>query len=168
MSSFGHIKRSESIGESGQQKYYQSCKAANLDVKKTSKEKDLTHVDFLVEGKTVDVKGLKETHKQGKIILELKNVKGENGWCSSSGPEWVAFDFGAFFFHAKTSDLIKLIKKKCDLKAKVSKIDDALYKSYGRKNREDQMTVVSLTDVIMFCKHWYLPNRDWIPDMDYV
>lgn len=163
MSSHAHINRSWRVGENGQQKYYQSCKAARLDIKKTSKDQDMGHVDFVVDGKTVDVKGLKDTHKEGKILLELKNVQGNDGWCSESGPEWIAFDFGAFFFHVKNADLIKLIKKKCDLKIKVSKIADALYKSYGRKDRRDQMTVVSLTDVINECEHWYLPNRDWTP-----
>lgn len=167
LSSHSHIKRSWSIGEDSQQKYYQSCKAANLDIKKTSREQDIGHVDFVVGGKTVDVKGLKDTQKEGKILLELKNVQGKDGWCSiSAGPEFIAFDFGAFFLHVKNSDLIKLVKKKCDLTASVSKISDALYKSYSRKDRSDLMTVVSLTDVIKSCNHWYLPSRSWMAEMD--
>lgn len=161
MSNQSHIKKSWRIGENGQEKYYQSCKAANLDIKKTTKEQDMGHVDFVVEGKTVDVKGLKDTHKEGKILLEIKNVQGKDGWCSKSGPEWIALDFGAFFFHVKNSDLIKLIKKKCDLTQEVSKISDALYKSYSRRDRKDLMTVVSLTDVVKSCEHWYLPHRTW-------
>lgn len=163
MSSHAHINRSWRVGENGQQKYYQSCKAANLEIFKTGKEQDLGHVDFVVEGKTVDVKGLKDTHKEGKILLELKNVQGKDGWCSENGPEFVAFDFGAFFFHVKTVDLIKLIKAKCDLTKTVTRISDALYKSYSRKDRKDLMTVVSLTDVINECEHWYLPNKEWTP-----
>lgn len=166
MSSQAHIKRSWSIGEDGQQKYYQSCKAANIDIKKTTRQQDMGHVDFIVDGKTVDVKGLKDTHKEGKILLELKNVQGKDGWCSEAGPYWISLNFGAFFFHVKNSDLIKLIKKKCDLTQKVSKISDALYKSYSRKGRLDLMTVVSLTDVIKSCEHWYLPIRDWHSPMD--
>lgn len=166
MSSHAHIKRSWSVGEDGQQKYYQSCKAAGLDVKKATDKQDMQHIDFVVEGKTVDVKGLKDTHKEGKILLELKNVQGNDGWCSLSGPDFVGFDFGAFFLHVKNADLIKLIKKKCDLTQKASKISDALYKSYSRKDRDDLMTVVSLTDVIKNCEHWYLPNNPYYPPMD--
>jgi hypothetical protein len=168
MSSYSHIKKSFNVGESGQQKYYQSCKAANLEVKKATNKQDMQHIDFIVAGKTVDVKGLKDTHKQGKILLEIKNVQGKDGWCSKSGPEWIAFDFGAFFLHVKNSDLIKLIDKKCDLTESVLKIGDALYKSYSRKDRSDLMTVVSLTDVIKSCEHWYLPNREWFPAMDLI
>jgi hypothetical protein len=166
MSSHAHIKRSWSVGEDGQQKYYQSCKAAGLDVKKATDRQDMQHIDFVVDGKTVDVKGLKDTHKQGKILLELKNVQGKDGWCSLSGPNEISFDFGAFFLHVKNTDLIKLVKKKCDLTKTVSKISDALYKSYSRKDRNDLMTVVSLTDVIKSCEHWYLPNNPYYPPMD--
>jgi hypothetical protein len=166
MSSNYHIKKSWTLGEDGQQKYYQSCKAANLNVKKTTKEQDLNHVDFFVDGKSVDVKGLKDTHKEGKILIEIKNVQGKEGWCSKNGPEWIAFDFGAFFFHAKNSDLLKLVKSKCNLNEKVSKISEALYKSYTRKNRQDVITIVSLTDVIKECEHWYLPSRNWSLPME--
>lgn len=161
MSSRSHIKRSGAIGENGQNKYYQACKASNLDIKKSSNKQDMNHIDFFVDGKSIDVKGLKDTHREGKIVLEIKNVQGNDGWCSASGPEWVAFDFGAFFFHVKNKDLIKLIAKKCDLTKKVNKISEALYKSYSRKDRNDLMTVVSLTDVIKKCEHWYLPCREW-------
>lgn len=168
MSSHGHISRSYAVGEDGQQKYYQSCKAAGLDVKKASNKQDMKHIDFFVDGKTVDVKGLKDTHKEGRLLLELKNVQGNDGWCSKSGPEYIAFDFGAFFLHVKNADLVKLIKAKCDLKKKVSKISDCLYKSYSRKDRDDLMTVVSLTDVIKDCEHWYLPNKPYHPPMDLI
>lgn len=168
MSSHGHISRSYGVGEDGQQKYYQSCKAANMDVKKATNQQDMQHIDFIVDGMTVDVKGLKDTHKKGQILLELKNVQGKDGWCSKSGPDQISFDFGAFFLHVKTTDLLKLIKKKCDLTQKVSKIADCLYKSYSRRDRDDLMTVVSLTDVIKDCEHWYLPNIPYFPPMDLI
>lgn len=166
MSSNQHINKSWNVGQNGQRDYYQSCKAANLDIKKATNRQDIAHIDFIVDGKTVDVKGMKDTHKLGQILLELKNVQGKDGWCSTSGPQEIAFDFGAFFFHAKTADLIKLVKKKCDMAKKVYKAKDALYKAYTRSGRLDLMTVVSLTDVIKDCEHWYLPKRDWFPEID--
>ncbi|MDB4314451.1 hypothetical protein N9955_00320 [bacterium] len=168
MSSAGHIAKSQSIGNSGQVKYYQSCKAAGLDVKKSTGKQDIAHIDFFVDDASVDVKGLKESHKEGKIILEVLNVQGKGGWCSDSGPEWIAFDFGAFFLHAKTKDLVKVIKAKCDLKDKVKKIGESLYKGYTRRDRKDLMTTVMLNDVIKDCEHWYLPNREWSPPMDLI
>lgn len=166
MSSHQHINRSWNVGQNGQRDYYQSCKAANLDVKQATNAQDMAHIDFLVDGKTVDVKGMKDTHKLGQILLELKNVQGKDGWCSENSCDFVAFDFGAFFLHAKTLDLVKLVKKKCDLDDKVKRAKDALYKSYSRNGRDDLMTVVSLTDVIKGCEHWYLPKRAWHPPME--
>ena len=168
MSSHQHINKSWNVGKTGQRDYYESCKAAKIDVKKATNAQDIQHIDFIVDGKTVDVKGMKDTHKLGQILLELKNVQGNEGWCSASGPQWIAFDFGAFFLHAKTLDLIKLVKKKCDLSQKVYKAKEALYKSYTRNGRMDLMTVVSLTDVIKDCEHWYLPKQIWNFPMDQV
>ena len=159
LSSRQHINMSRFIGEDGQRKYYNSCLAAGLDIKKTGKKDDINHIDFVVNGATVDAKGLKKTHKKGQILVEIKNVQGKDGWCSKSGPFWVAFDFGAFFLHVKNSDLLVLVSKKCDLNDKVFKADHALYKAYSRKDRLDLMTVVTLTDVIKACEHWYLPSE---------
>lgn len=166
LSSYGHIKKSWGIGDNGQRKYYESCKAAGKDIKKTTREQDFGHVDFIVDGVTVDVKGLKDTHKLGQILLELKNVQGYDGWCSKSGPELIAFDFGAFFLHVKTEDLLKLVATKCDLNTKVKRATEALYKSYTRRDRQDLMTVVSLTDVIKECDHWYLPHQPYAEPME--
>lgn len=149
------------IGEDGQRRYYNSCRAAGLDIKKTGKESDINHVDFLLNGETVDVKGKKSSHWKAQILVELKNVQGKDGWCSKSGPQWVAFDFNLFFLHVKNDDLLKLVKKKCDLKNLVAKCDQALYKGYSRKDRKDLMTLVSLTDVIKECDHWFLPYSDF-------
>ena len=166
LSSFSHIQRSWNVGENGQRRYYNSCRAAKLSVKRASDAQDMKHVDFLVEGKTIDVKGLKDTHKMGQILLEIKNVQGRDGWCSKSGPEWVAFDFGAFFLHVKNLDLVSLVAKKCDLNNIAKRASEALYRGYTRKDRDDLMTVVSLTDVIKMCEHWYLPAREFYEPME--
>jgi hypothetical protein len=161
MSSRHHVNHSINIGESGQRRYYNSCRAANVDIKKTSKESDINHVDFLVNGETVDVKGMKKTHHKAQILVELKNVRGDSGWCNPKGPKWIAFDFGLFFIHVLNSDLFSLVKNKCNLKTKAKTYHEALYKGYSRKDRDDLMTVVSLSDVIKECEHWFLPFSDF-------
>jgi hypothetical protein len=94
-------------------------------------------------------------------LVEIKNVQGKDVWCSKSGPELIVFDFGAFFLHVNNADLSSLVSKKCNLKTMVSKADDALYKGYSRKDRKDLMTIVSLTDVIKECEHWFLPSEPY-------
>ena len=83
MSSVGHINKSISVGNEGQQRFYDSCKAANKEIKKTGQYDDIkNHTDFVVDGIGFVVKGLKQTQKEGKILLEIKNVQGEMGWCN--------------------------------------------------------------------------------------
>lgn len=168
MSSAAHIKKSLAVGEGGERRFYNSCKASNMDIKKTSRSADMhKHCDFVVDGESYDVKGLKNSHKKGQLLLEVKNVNGKLGWCNSKKkPEMIAFDFGGFFFCARNSDLHKLIKKRCNLRKKVKKIDDALYKGYSRRNRSDLMTLVNLLDAMNDCEHWILPYEDYHPPMD--
>ena len=64
------------------------------------------------------------------------------------------------------SDLYELACDLCDLKDKVSSIGAAMYKGYTRKDRKDLMTVVSLSDVIKGCDHWFLPYKDFHHPME--
>ena len=78
MSSAGHIQQSLKTGQEGQQRFYDSCRAAGKTIKKTSESDDIkNHTDFVVDGEGFDVKGLKQTQKEGKILLEIKNVVGK-------------------------------------------------------------------------------------------
>ena len=162
LSSSGHIAQSFKAGTEGQQRFYDSCRALNKDIKKTSKADDIgNHTDFVVDGQTFDVKGLKKTQKEGKIILEIKNVQGKMGWCNHElKPEWIAFDFGAFFLCVRNTHLRELVENKCDWTDEVSRVNDALYKGYTRKDRKDLMTVVTLFDVLNTCEHWFLPYQE--------
>ncbi len=151
MSSEDHVLRTQSIGEIAERRYYRSCRFAGRDIEKTTKNSDIAHVDYVVNGETVDVKGLKPSHKKGLVILEIKNVKGEDGWCSSNGPQWIAFDFGMFFIEVFNQDLVGLVKSKCDLSVSVDDYKDCLYKAYTRTNRKDIITMVTIVDVMKNC-----------------
>jgi hypothetical protein len=168
MSSGQHIAKSINVGASGERRFYDSCKAAGMNIKKTGKKSDIAHVDFIVKDKvTFDVKGLKDSHKNGNILLELKNVQGKKGWCNDQNtPEWIAFDFGIFFVCAKNTHLYELTKKICNLRSKVSKAKDCLYKGYTRKDRKDLMTMVKLSDVLAECDHWILPYKEYRQPME--
>lgn len=168
MSSGQHIAKSLSTGESGERRFYDSCKSAGIKIKKTDKKSDIGHIDFIVnEDSSYDVKGLKDSHKNGNILLELKNVQGKIGWCNNKNtPEWIAFDFGIFFVCVKNDQLFTLAEKKCDLKDKVTKAKDCLYKAYTRKDRKDLMTMVRLSDVLGECDHWILPYKEYRQPME--
>ena len=130
MSSFRHIQKSQDTGESGERRFYDSCRAAGKDIKKTKKGDDMhKHTDFIVDGVSFDVKGLKQSQTEGRIILEVLNVQGNMGWCNDKEkPQWVAFDFGAFFLCVRNTHLRELVENKCDWTDEVSRVNDALYK----------------------------------------
>lgn len=157
LSSKSHVDYSKNLGENGQNKYFTSCMAANIKITRSNRQQDISHIDFFIDGESVDVKGLKRSHRQGLILLELKNVMGYDGWCSKSGPKWIAFDFGAFFVHVKTSDLLSIVSSKCDLTKRVDRAEDCLYKAYTRKQRQDLVTMIKLEDIMKNCEYWLLP-----------
>lgn len=166
MSSPKTIARSLNIGGSAEHRFHDTCKNLGRNIKKASNREDIKHIDFVVDGKTFDVKGLKKTQQNGLLLLEVKNVQGKDGWASKSGPEFVAFDFGGFFLSVLNADLIKLIDKKCRLQDAVDHIDKALYMAYTRKGRDDLMTVVKLQDVLNYCWHEFLPYSEYRPAME--
>lgn len=166
LSSHAHIKKTQAMGENSQRRFYQSCKAAGRDIKKSSKKQDIKHIDFIVDGKTFDVKGIKPTHKKAMVVLEIKNVQGKEGWCSDKGPDYIAFDFGLFFVEVCNKKLQNLISKKCDLTNAVSDYKKCLYKSFTRKGRQDLITMVTLVDLVKECGCNFLAYEDWHEEMD--
>tara|TARA_R110000803_G_scaffold98590_1_gene166685 strand:+ start:454 stop:993 length:540 start_codon:yes stop_codon:yes gene_type:complete len=162
LSSSGHIAKSFEVGNSGERRFYDSCQFKGLKIKKTSSKEDMKHVDFIVDGASFDVKGLKNSHKKGLLLLELKNVQGKLGWCNDSGsPEFIAFDFGLFFLCVKNLDLFNLTKECCDLDNRVDSAGECFHKGYSRRGREDLMTMVSINEAFASCEHWILPYEEF-------
>lgn len=168
MSSPLHIQHSRFTGAAGERRFYDSCKANGLDIKKATKKDDMyKHIDFLVGGKTFDAKGMKGSHGLGQVILEMKNVQGKRGWCNDEElPSWVAFDFGLFFINVKNADLFKLVHHLCDLKDTAKTATTCLYKGYSRKDRNDLMTAVTIQDIFRECENWILPYSELKQEME--
>ena len=163
LSGSSHIAHTKKLMDESVKRYQHSCLSAGLDIKKTGKQQDIGHVDFVVNGETVDLKGIKNSTREGKILLEFLNVRGKSGWCNEKGtPMWIAFDFGAFFLHVKNIELFNLAKEKCKLKDLAKNINDCLYKGYRRSGRKDLMSMVTLKDVLAGCPSaWYLPYQEY-------
>tara|TARA_R100001377_G_scaffold57439_1_gene34272 strand:- start:686 stop:1225 length:540 start_codon:yes stop_codon:yes gene_type:complete len=162
LSGSSHVAHTKKLMCESTQRYHHSCLSAGLTIKKTGKMQDIGHVDFIVDGETVDLKGIKNSMREGRVLLEFTNVNGKTGWCNEKGtPVWIAFDVGAFFLHVKNIDLFNLAKEKCDLKDRVTKVSDCLYKGYQRNGRKDWMSMVLLSDVLSQCNHWFLPYQEY-------
>jgi len=113
------------------------------------------HTDVWLEGASVDVKGLKRSHKKGNVLLEFKNVQGYDGWCSPSGADKLAFLFPDGFYMLDTLAVAKrwsqYVYHNCE-----GKIDrrnglcsnKQLYQLVGRKGRKDVFTYIKKSDLL--------------------
>ena len=61
------------VGDESTYRYHDSCLSAGLTIKKTKKQQDIGHVDFVINGETVDLKGIKNFKRViGRCFLMLK------------------------------------------------------------------------------------------------
>lgn len=125
-------------------------------------QSDRDHIDCNLSGFTVDVKGLRRSHKNGYVLVEFHNVEGKAGWCHpDSGANKLAFMFYEGFYVVDMMDLFhhceKLVKdngnygsvtRKSGVKAK-----DGLYRLIGRnkyrgRERKDVFTYITKKDLL--------------------
>lgn len=118
----------------------------------TSQNEDMNeHVDVFVNV-GVDVKGLKKINRNDQNTnehihwIEIRGVK-DAGWLYGGKADFFAFETIDYWVVVEKEDLKDLIKKKTK-KEKVDKPEDALYKLYGRKNRNDLLTMVKTIDLM--------------------
>lgn len=105
-----------------------------------------SHIDFSCDVKfKVDVKSMKDPNT---IWIELKNVRGDDGWLHGDASHF-AFERHNCFLVVSQSNLISLVDAKVDMKTIVDKADDCLYKLYTRSNRKDLLTKLRPTDLTL-------------------
>lgn len=118
------------------------------------KENMYEHIDCWVRCKQgsyvpFDIKGMKRSYKKdGNIILEYKNVRGDKGWLLGKA-HFIAFQIEEGFLYVKRQELHDLGKKLCDLTDTVDSINKALYKAYTREKfgRSDLVTMIKMQDI---------------------
>lgn len=148
LSSEKHIERSYKTGVSGEAYFIDMCKKHNIPYRQSTKEENINdHIDFYIWNKKVDVKGLKKSHKEGYIVIEFINVKGEAGWCSEKSKiDYVAFQMPNCFVILDKSEILKYCRKHVKNEY-VKEFKDCYKKLYTRKERKDIMTKLHLDDI---------------------
>ena len=145
------VQHSVKMGRSAEALFKSLTKA-----EKTEIDLDKKHIDFFWEGKLVDVKGLKPSHKQGYILIEFVGGYGTRGWCSKqSKAEYIAFQFPERFYvfdkdilRNRTISLCpKYEGEESVLRKNKTPIKEGLYKWLGRWNRKDVFTYIKFEDV---------------------
>ena len=118
------------------------------------------HWDLLIEkdGKElkVDVKAIKKIHRDDPSAnenihwLELKNVKGENGWAFSEHNDGIVFELRSYWFYVDKYKLQEFIKESVNKEKIVQNPYDAFYCIYPRRGKlnEDILTLVKTIDLL--------------------
>lgn len=124
------------------------------------KELERRHVDCILDGYNVDVKGLKKSHLDGYVLVEFKAVDGRAGWCSTgSSADLIAFQFPEGFYVVSKDDLHKLSQNKVIANPSVSRTwkpvvasslapSSGLYMLIQRPNRKDLFTYIRKEDLL--------------------
>jgi hypothetical protein len=126
-------------------------------IRKATPSEDMNqHWDFLLSNTknstlTVDVKAHKHKWRNGPLLenyywIEWKNVHGNHGWIHGIA-DFIAFIyFNNIYLYDRNELLIASIKL-VDFNKQVDKASLALNCIYTRKNREDQVSMISIHDL---------------------
>lgn len=104
------------------------------------------HIDFRFSvSMSVDVKSMKDPKT---IWVELKNIKGYDGWLYGKATH-IAFERDECFKIVSRKDLIWLVNELVDKDDMVDSPKDCLYKTYQRKKygRDDLLTKILPSDL---------------------
>ena len=129
------------------------------------------HIDCILDGKTVDVKGLKKSHKDGYVLVEFKTVDGRDGWGSTgASSDLVAFQFPEGFYVVDRIELSKMAQRKIFANPTASKNKivrgnsippiAGLYGLVGRPSRRDVFTYITKEDLLSLNHHLYEPKDE--------
>jgi hypothetical protein len=125
-----------------------------------SREENIyNHIDYWVNGKSVDVKGFRH---YACIWLELKNVHGNNGWLESD-VDYIAFDIieMSAFFIFKRCDLLQFVLNNVK-ESTENKLDYMKFYTRSKWDRKDVIIKVSFNDInhLLIQKLSYATNRN--------
>lgn len=149
-------------GKRTERMFLDICEMNGFGVKKSEEYNDIyQHFDFYItknnKTRRVDVKNEKKINryddKPNKEIqwLELKNVRGYNGWLYGEA-DYIAFKYGRSFILVEREDLLNLALK-------LQKLDEngqpvfcnsnkkKLYETLQRDNRKDEVILVKTDDI---------------------
>jgi len=127
------------------------------DFKRATQQQQFLHIDFLTSFGSIDVKAKKRLQRaasmdEEKVWLEFRNVRGKTGWLTGC-PDIIAFERDDCFILVKRLELLKLANALCNLDDKVSMSSQAMYKGYTRKDRQDLLSVIKMSDIVYNINH---------------
>lgn len=159
--SFHHYDPSGACWRHGKNFEY-VCRAAfereGYRTRQSTTEEDIKiHADFWVYSElwgrwvTVDAKMRKRVQRNGPIqdeftYIEWKNTAGRAGWLLC-GADIMAFERQYDIVLITRAALLKFANEFVDRTKKVTSPSESLYASYSRQGREDEISMIRLTDI---------------------
>ena len=163
ISSEEHIKKSYNTGDSAENLFQQLTGA-----KPSSSDDNIKHIDYIYNDMLVDVKGNKESARNGYLLIEFISVNGSYGWChKKSKATHIAFQMENGFILVNKDDLRKKTLSLCkindfdvlddiiecvyrgnNLIDKFNGYENIKYQLFGRKNRKDVFTYIEINDIL--------------------
>jgi hypothetical protein len=129
-------------GTNAEQRFKELVEKSGLNCDaSTQKENMIDKIDFFINNKGVDVKGNKHL---SSIWLEIKNVKGNNGWLYGKS-DYIAIEvieLSAFCIFET-----KLLAEFTNQFTSVTQSKEDYYKLYTRKDRNDVIIKVKYDDI---------------------
>lgn len=155
-----YTKNSIQNGEATEKIFQKTFENKGFDVIKSNKFVDIyEHWDFFIMNSNksfrVDVKGEKKSNlrRENLVWVEIKNVKGDDGWLYGGKTELIAFETENSFLlfnRQQMQEFVELNLQRVWVKDK----RDALFKLYSREGRKDELTLVDFKKMCRECRVW--------------
>lgn len=147
-----------------------SLKECGYEIEQSNEQQDINrHTDFFYfndSGRlvSVDVKGYKKALLDGLIVIELRNVQNNMGWCNNQEePQEIAFFTGLNFRLFNNTQLFNYVNKRYRnaIKNDITTSDKKKAIKHGwllkRRERNDRVVYVPLDDLISNCPNVIIP-----------
>jgi len=150
------------MGSDAERKFDKIAKMARIPVKQASMTEERKHIDRIIEYKgkkiPVEIKSMKKISRQDVIPqdkyiwIELHGIHPQDrGWLYGGHAELIAFEISKGFIFVKRTDLINLVNRIVDFKARATSPQDAINKVYERRAQtsgifgggNDQVTLIN-------------------------
>ena len=147
------------VGDAAEKLFIKIATDKGLEVEASSRSDQLKHVDCWItkdgERYGIDVKAQKKSNRADKdpqdefCWIEIKGVrKNGSSWLINGKAKFIAFERADHFLIVDREELAALIPTLCDLDTWAKSSKDALYKSYKRKERENEhLTIIKFSDI---------------------
>ena len=129
-------------------------------IRKADPSEDMfQHWDFLIKNKDyefkVDVKAHKHIYRNGPLLkdwfwIEWKNVRGSDGWINGMA-DLIAFQYNNYFYLYLRKSLENFARGNVNFNKIVYKSSEAKNCIYTRKDRNDQLSMIKITDLNSVC-----------------